>query len=520
MLRSLLFIYLFAVSGYSITGFTWKWNIKLTGDTATVSKWKANNDSVLNWSTRIADTLNRKVVHFGSGSLTHDSTLQFINIDTIRNSPNIDTIFGLKKLTGFTKIDSIYGVPLIGKGRFAFDTVSSSQQSATLGVYDTVGIRAIGGTIKMDSVYAAKGIKAPLFDGATKGTHTGAVVGTADSAIGAVRAAKLTTARTISGTSFDGGANVTIIPDSAKGAHHLNGGGAFPDTFNCHSLSIGRNGYLSINANAGTGDVNFLVNDQNGYGMFLSNDNCMSFNYGKNLASAFYLNYAGYQNGTTQYRDLHICDGKAVEKISVIGATGFVGIGTRTPQIGFTLKTDMIDSGNGLFTGTVTANGGFIGNVTGNTSGSSGSCTGNAATATTATNLTGGSVNSTSIYNGNDTLTGSAWTSFTTTVVGFTVNTGRAIEYKRIGKMAFIHVNMTGTSNAVYITFTLPWPIHNIMTCTGKVTDNGVESATPGLIYSSSDDENLINVLKDCSQASFTNSGTKQIWADFTCIIE
>ncbi len=45
---------------------------------------------------------------------------------------------------------------------------------------------------------------------------------TADSTIGAARAAKLTTARTIGGTSFDGTSN--IVPDSAEGAHHLHGG--------------------------------------------------------------------------------------------------------------------------------------------------------------------------------------------------------------------------------------------------------------------------------------------------------
>jgi len=47
-----------------------------------------------------------------------------------------------------------------------------------------------------------------------------------------------------------------------------------------------------------------------------------------------------------------------------------------------------IGSGNSYFAGAITANGGVTGDVTGNVSGSSGSCTGNAATATTATTAT------------------------------------------------------------------------------------------------------------------------------------
>jgi hypothetical protein len=67
---------------------------------------------------------------------------------------------------------------------------------------------------------------------------------------------------------------------------------------------------------------------------------------------------------------------------TALAIAGNVGIGTTAPTEELTVKGNISDTGNGLFTGTVTATGGFVGNVTGNTSGSSGSCTGNAATAT------------------------------------------------------------------------------------------------------------------------------------------
>jgi hypothetical protein len=63
MKKKVLFLFVcFAYQAlYAVTGFTYNWTINLTGDTATVTKWKANNDSVLNWSARIGDTVNTKV---------------------------------------------------------------------------------------------------------------------------------------------------------------------------------------------------------------------------------------------------------------------------------------------------------------------------------------------------------------------------------------------------------------------------------------------------------------------------
>ena len=88
---------------------------------------------------------------------------------------------------------------------------------------------------------------------------------------------------------------------------------------------------------------------------------------------------------------------------------GRVGVGTVTPNsdahpqnvgkinVGFITARSvagdidantLVVAGLSTFTGAIDANGGLVGNVTGNASGSSGSCTGNSVTATTSTNVT------------------------------------------------------------------------------------------------------------------------------------
>jgi hypothetical protein len=84
----LMILLLFVCSSFAIAPFTYKWTINLAGDTATVAKWRANNDSVLNFCTRLTDTLNKKIPRW-IGFSNHDSTFKWMNIDTI---PSADTI--------------------------------------------------------------------------------------------------------------------------------------------------------------------------------------------------------------------------------------------------------------------------------------------------------------------------------------------------------------------------------------------------------------------------------------------
>jgi hypothetical protein len=130
-------IMVLAVNSYSLSPFTYKWTIKLTGDTATVVKWKANNDSVLNWSSRASDTMNIKAKREGD-------TLHSPRIGGVAS---VDSVTIAKGIGGTTRMDSV----TVAKG--------------------------IGGTTRMDSAYVARGSKANRFYGPLTGNVTGNVTG-------------------------------------------------------------------------------------------------------------------------------------------------------------------------------------------------------------------------------------------------------------------------------------------------------------------------------------------------------
>jgi hypothetical protein len=96
-----------------------------------------------------------------------------------------------------------------------------------------------------------------------------------------------------------------------------------------------------------SGAVNFKVQDSSGYGLYVSGENTLNFNYGVNASSAGWINYTGYNNGTTQFRDLNIANGKTGSIASFIGTTGNVGIGTTAPtdSASFTKALDIQGTG-------------------------------------------------------------------------------------------------------------------------------------------------------------------------------
>jgi len=83
----------FAQTWPPVTNFTYYWNPQ-AGDTVTFQKWSANNDSVRNGTGRIITELNQNCVHFNQGTQNHDSTVKYVQIDTIRGNPDIDSIKG------------------------------------------------------------------------------------------------------------------------------------------------------------------------------------------------------------------------------------------------------------------------------------------------------------------------------------------------------------------------------------------------------------------------------------------
>jgi hypothetical protein len=67
--------------------------------------------------------------------------------------------------------------------------------------------------------------------------------------------------------------------------------------------------------------VGFVIQDGNGIGWYQGNNNALNFNYGYNADSAGYINFVGYNNGTTRFRDLHIANGKGADIAVFTGST-------------------------------------------------------------------------------------------------------------------------------------------------------------------------------------------------------
>lgn len=70
------------------------------------------------------------------------------------------------------------------------------------------------------------------------------------------------------------------------------------------------------------GVVGFYVAEQSGYGIYVSAQNTLNFNYGINADSTGFINYRGYADGASRFRDLIICDGKQGNVAQFFAATG------------------------------------------------------------------------------------------------------------------------------------------------------------------------------------------------------
>lgn len=106
MKKAMFVLLFFAVQTFAISGFTYPWVLK-ANDTVTFTKWKANNDTVKSKVDQLCDTVNRAVVHFSPSSLNRNNVVQYVNIDTIRSAPDIDTIKGNTVFTGAVSVDSL-----------------------------------------------------------------------------------------------------------------------------------------------------------------------------------------------------------------------------------------------------------------------------------------------------------------------------------------------------------------------------------------------------------------------------
>jgi hypothetical protein len=81
--------------------------------------------------------------------------------------------------------------------------------------------------------------------------------------------------------------------------------------------------------------------DDGTYGVYLSDQNTLNFDYGSNAANAGWINNHGYAGGNTQFRSLTIGNGEGAAIAYFDGTVSKVGIGTTLPVISGTGKLHM-----------------------------------------------------------------------------------------------------------------------------------------------------------------------------------
>lgn len=99
-------------------------------------------------------------------------------------------------------------------------------------------------------------------------------------------------------------------------------------------------GPLSLAYTYVSAEIPLKVDSQNGYGMYVAGQNTLNFNFGVDSDSGGWVNYRGYNNGTTRFRDLIIGDGKNSPIATFTGSSKLV-----------TLYGDTRSRGSGRFTG-------------------------------------------------------------------------------------------------------------------------------------------------------------------------
>lgn len=338
MKKLIALVLLLSAPTFAVAPFTWFWNIKLTGDTATVVKWKNNNDSVRLWSNRLTDTLNKSTPRWVAYS-NHDSTFKWMNIDTI---PSADTI----RSTAFS------------------------------------GVRAtFSGNVLADSIHTTKGISAASFNGDVIGNITGNLTGNVTGNVTG-NATTATTATNQSGgtvnatTGTFSGEVIIQAPTSNSTLRMNTTDGSFAQFRSNANYNIVPLAYTLMDGGVRIGGSGAVATNNLVVTGIASADSIHST---KGIsATTFTGNVVGNVNGSSGS-----CIGNAATATTCSGNAGTVTNGVYTtgsysdPAWITALNASKV---SGTFTGSVT------GDVTGNVSGSSGSCTGNAATATTATN--------------------------------------------------------------------------------------------------------------------------------------
>jgi hypothetical protein len=110
-----------------------------------------------------------------------------------------------------------------------------------------------------------------------------------------------------------------------------------------------------------------------------------------------------------------------------------------------------------------------------------------------------------------------AWTSYggTSTATGWAAGVGKAIYYKRIGKLVVVEFELSGDSNQTYATFTLPDTVNangNYSFFMSASDNGGALAAAAGFIQ---ENTNIVSLYANAAKGAWTNSGTKSAKGQF-----
>lgn len=109
---------------------------------------------------------------------------------------------------------------------------------------------------------------------------------------------------------------------------------------------------------------------------------------------------------------------------------------------------------------------------------------------------------------GNVTAQG-VWTTWATTVGGFSSTTAATLRYMLIDKTVHIRIYINGISNATSFSFTVPHAVANGGSVPCRIADNGVTNTSPGLIDVSG---STLFVYTSLAGAAWTASGQKILY--------
>lgn len=159
----------YGLSGYSL------YKTYVAKDTVTHINLDSNFYRGVNWSNKLADTIDRNFIRWYDFN-SHDSTLRYFKVDTIRSNPNIDSITGNVVIVGAPTITSTLTVDSLKSTKGINTTGGTFSGRVTVSDIDASdSVKGVTGTfsgaITGETVYAYKNIAA--YNAASSGTYIG-----------------------------------------------------------------------------------------------------------------------------------------------------------------------------------------------------------------------------------------------------------------------------------------------------------------------------------------------------------